>query len=357
MVSDFTPFYDLWNTIDLWKGSMTTWVNDDFEKIDSAAMEEQVEAAAKTLGKIMKTFRQKDLNKILKICETMKETAAEFAPKVPMIMAMRTEGIKDRHWEAISAKVGFEVKPFDGFNLQNVFDMDLIKFSDDIVDIGDRAGKEYTIECSLAKMKGEWEEIYFSLKPFKNSGTSTVAGFDDAWGIVDEHSVITQTMQFSSFKKPFEQEIDEWNEQLLMVSNVLEEWQKCMAQWAYLQPIFDSQDIMKQLPGESRKFKNVDKMWREIIAGTKANPNVLKACCRELRPELPLLNAFKKCNEELDRVQRGLKDYIEEKCAVFARFYFLSQDDLLEILSQTKEVKNVRPHLKKVFENMHDLEF
>ena len=145
MVADFTPFYDLWNTIDLWKGAMTSWVNDDFEKIDAVAMEEQVETAQKTLGKIAKTFRQKDLNKILKICETMKETAGEFAPRVPMIMAMRTEGIKDRHWEAISAKVGFEVKPFDGFNLQNVFDMDLIKWSDDIVDIGDRAGKEYTI--------------------------------------------------------------------------------------------------------------------------------------------------------------------------------------------------------------------
>jgi dynein heavy chain len=102
-------------------------------------------------------------------------------------------------------------------------------------------------------------------------------------------------------------------------------------------------------------------MWREIIKGTRDDPavqcNVLKACNRELKEGLNLLNAFKKCNEELDRVQRGLKDYIEEKCAVFARFYFLSQDDLLEILSQTKEVKNVRPHLKKVFENMHDLDF
>jgi dynein heavy chain len=48
---------------------------------------------------------------------------------------------------------------------------------------------------------------------------------------------------------------------------------------------------------------------------------------------------------------------LEEKCAVFARFYFLAADDLLEILSQTKEVQNVRPHLKKVFENMNDMEF
>lgn len=62
-------------------------------------------------------------------------------------------------------------------------------------------------------------------------------------------------------------------------------------------------------------------------------------------------------NESLDFVQRGLKEYLEEKRSVFARFYFLSNEDLLSILSQTKEVENVRPHLKKVFENMNDLRF
>jgi len=49
----------------------------------------------------------------------------------------------------------------------------------------------------------------------------------------------------------------------------------------YLQPIFDSPDIMKQLPSENKKFKNVDKNWREIITGTKQLPNILKSCTRE----------------------------------------------------------------------------
>ncbi len=59
----------------------------------------------------------------------------------------------------------------------------------------------------------------------------------------------------------------------------------------------------------------------------------------------------------LDAVNRGLKEYLESKRSVFARFYFLADSDLLEILSQTKEVENVRPHLRKVFENMTDLQF
>jgi dynein heavy chain len=35
----------------------------------------------------------------------------------------------------------------------------------------------------------------------------------------------------------------------------------------------------------------------------------------------------------------------------------LSNDDLLEILSQTKEVRKVRSHLQKVFEGVSDLDF
>ena len=304
------------------------------------------------MAQVIRLFRDKELPGIMKIAESIKSEVEEFKPFVPLAVSLRTQGMKERHWNAVSEKVGFEVKPFEGFTFHNCIEMDLQKYVDICVDIGERAGKEYNIETSMSKMKKDWENIEFRLIPFKHTGTYSVAGFDDAMAMLDEHIVLTQTMQFSPFKKPFEAEIEEWNASLLYVSECIDEWIKCQGQWMYLQPIFDSPDIMKQLPSENKKFKNVDKNWREVITGTKANPNVLKSCTRE-----GLLEKFQDANKNLDLVQRGLKEYLEAKRSIFARFYFLSNDELLEILSQTKEVENVRPHLRKVFENMADLEF
>jgi len=94
----------------------------------------------------------------------------------------------------LSERVGFEVKPHDGFTYQDCMNMNLADHTEAIVDIGEKAGKEYNIETSMATMKKQWLDIEFKLKPFKNTGTCSVAGFDDAMMMLDEHIVLTQTM-------------------------------------------------------------------------------------------------------------------------------------------------------------------
>ena len=349
---EYEPYYNLWTTVDDWFSNHKSWLNDPWEDLNAPDMQEKVLNYIKTSNKTIRYFREKDMTAILKIGETVKQDLDQFKPLVPVAIALRKEGMKDRHWEQLSKEIGFEVKPTEDFNFQSLIDLNLVDHIDVCQDVGEKAAKEYTIELELVKMKEEWQNIEFFLIPFKKSGTFTCTGFDDALNCLDEHNVKTQAMQFSPFKKPFEDEIKEWYDLLLLMTDTLEEWIKCQGQWAYLQPIFDSPDIMKQLPAENKKFKAVDSKWRSIMKKVKDNSNVLAIC-----EDPQLKEDFSECNSDLDLVQKGLKDYLESKRAVFARFYFLANDDLLLILSQTKDVQNVRPHLRKVFENLADVHF
>jgi len=228
----------------------------------------------------------------------------------------------------------------------------MVDFSEAIEQEGNVAQKEYTIETQLAKMKLEWESVGFSLKEFKTSGTFLVGGWDEAYLLMDDHIMIAQAMQFSQFKGPFVDEIEDWYTMVRTVQDVCDEWNRCQGNWSYLWPVFDSPDIMKQLVVIGRAFRGVDKSWREILKETDKDKNIMRSCNRE-----GLLAKFLVMNENLEMIQRGLRDYLGEKRGIFARFYFLSDEDLLSILSETKEVRNVRPHLKAVFENMNDLKF
>ncbi len=65
-----------------------------------------------------------------------------------------------------------------------------------------------------------------------------------------------------------------------------------------------------------------------------------------------LLEKLSEMNTKLEEIQKSLDMYLETKRQIFPRFYFLSNDDLLEILGQSRNPEAVQTHLKKCFDNI-----
>eukprot|EP00741_Cyanophora_paradoxa_P012299 tig00000169_g11885.t1 len=324
---DFTPFADLWNTAADWQDWYRAWYDGPFTELDADAVDKNLTEATRTMFKATKHFKD----------------------------GLRNPGMRDRHWEELTENLGFALRPDETFTLRKAT-MDLKlheKATLEIIQkVAEKAVKEYAIETALDKMLGLWQPQHFEAHHYRETGTYVMKLSDEINTLLDDHIVLTQQYSFSPYKKPLEERIAAWEKKLRYMQDVLSEWLTCQRNWMYLQPIFDSEDINRQLPTEGKRFANVDRTWRKIMKALKEQTHVLT-----FTEDQTLLETFQKCNEDLERVQKNLADYLETKRAAFARFYFLSNDELISILSQTKDPLAVQPHLRKCFEAIAELKF
>lgn len=63
-------------------------------------------------------------------------------------------------------------------------------------------------------MEKEWSTILFNMLPYKETETYILKSPDEASQLLDDHIVMTQSMSFSPYKKPFEQRINSWENKL-----------------------------------------------------------------------------------------------------------------------------------------------
>jgi dynein heavy chain 2 len=61
--------------------------------------------------------------------------------------------------------------------------------------------------------------------------------------------------------------------------------------------------------------------------------------------------------DRLERCQKSLNEFLEEKRSSFPRFYFIGDDDLLQILGQATKPAIIQTHLKKLFAGIYNVNF
>uniref|UniRef100_A0A8C6MFN2 Dynein axonemal heavy chain 12 n=1 Tax=Nothobranchius furzeri TaxID=105023 RepID=A0A8C6MFN2_NOTFU len=341
------PYQKLFRFNLKWKLAEKSWMGGNFLKLDGESISVQVDEFYREIFKMLKFFQQKQVKAAQEV-----ENISGRTNYVPVLSIVCNPGIKDRHWDQMSKVVGQNIAPKANTTLQEFLKQDLTPYLKEFESITAVASKEFSLEKTMQTMVHIWDDVSFQHQPYRETGVSILTAVDDIQTMLDDQIVKIQTMRGSPFILPFESQIKKWEGHLLQIHETIDEWLKVQAQWLYLEPIFSSQDIMQQIPEEGQLFQTVDRNWKNIMRHCVKNSKVLAAT------SLPgLLEQLQDSNTLLESIMKGLNAYLEKKRLFFPRFFFLSNDEMLEILSETKDPLRVQPHLKKCFEGISKLDF
>lgn len=349
------PIDKLWTTISQTMEKVTFSREAPLAAVNAEEIERDCDQFRRTIVKIIKECEKNtDVYAVaITMAQEVKKTLDEMLDSViPLMALICTPGIRQRHWEEIERITGIEVQVHEASNVNQMMNLGLQRFTSAIEETCVSASKEYSLEKALDKMETEWVGVKFGTKEYRATGTSILCATDEIQQIIDDQIVKTQSMRGSRYNKPYFERISKWEKMLISIQDIMDNWIKVQATWLYLEPIFSSDDIMRQMPTEGALFRKVDASWRRNMQETIANPAVLKVAERD-----DLLPSLQQSNQDLETIQKGLNDYLETKRLYFPRFFFLSNDELLEILAETKDPLRVQPHLKKAFDGIAQLEF
>jgi len=344
--------YNQWHNLEQeWKED-SSFVDIEPKKVEIMAAELKKQA----LDQIKKPGGKDD-----PVLQNMRKLNDEFSNYVPLLIELGADSMKSvRPWKKI----------FTIFNKQHSFVSedelpdfklsDLMKwgvfeeqYKDQITDICAVAGGEFALASTLKGIEKGWAKAEFVVNTYRDQADLFILGsIDEVSVMLEDNQVTIQTIMSSRFALGIKEQVDTWDQKLRMLSDILEEWIMCQRSWLYLENIFSADDIKKQLPVEAAKFGKIDSAWKKHMRLIAADKLAIKVT------DMPgVFDMFKNANTILDEVQKSLEAYLETKRAAFARFYFLSNDELLQILSETRNPLAVQPHIRKCFDCIASLDF
>lgn len=139
------------------------------------------------------------------------------------------------------------------------------------------AAKESSVEHKLEAVRGTWSCASFKFVRHSSKGgvmldkkhtTNLAAELDDA-------RMVLAALQSNQFRYPFERDIIDWLRRLTIAGEVIDQWMNLQGLWMYLEVVFTSGDVAKQLPQETKRFAQVCFEGGRICNELRLQPTLL----------------------------------------------------------------------------------
>ncbi|XP_041430591.1 cytoplasmic dynein 1 heavy chain 1 isoform X2 [Xenopus laevis] len=260
-----------------------------------------------------------------------------------LVIELKSEALKDRHWKQLMKRlrVNWVVSEL---TLGLIWDVDLQRNEAIVKDVLLVAQGEMALEEFLKQIREVWNAYELDLVNYQNK-CRLIRGWDDLFNKVKEHINSVSAMKLSPYYKVFEEDALSWEDKLNRIMALFDVWIDVQRRWVYLEGIFTgSADIKHLLPVETQRFQSISTEFLALMKKVTKSPLVMDVLNIQ-----GVQRSLERLADLLGKIQKALGEYLERERSSFPRFYFVGDEDLLEIIGNSKNVAKLQKHFKKMF--------
>ncbi|CBQ72614.1 Cytoplasmic dynein heavy chain 1 [Sporisorium reilianum SRZ2] len=284
--------------------------------------------------------------------EYVQEHVRALLKSNPVISDLKSEAMRERHWRSLFKQLKVQDHySASSMTLGTVWDLDLKRHDTIIKAVVAQAQGELALEEYLKQVREAWTNYTLDLVNYQNK-CRLIRGWDNLFQLAGDNLNALRAMSMSPHYKVFEEEASLWEDRVSKISVLFDTWIDVQRQWVYLEGIFTgSAEIRHILPVESSRFQNINTEFLTVMKKVYKSPFVLDVL------NIPgVQKSLERLADLLSKIQKALGEYLERERANFPRFYFVGDEDLLEIIGNSKDTARILKHLKKMFAGIATVE-
>ena len=372
VVKDVSDKVTVWSSFIMWKKLRASWEATPFRTLDTASVQAAVHQCTKVVSKATRVF---SFNYMVLKFRVMVD---EIKLVLPLVDSLKNPDLRAHHIRELERLLGSDA-PFKAprkeretrdymeasdtpsspshqdiadpeCTLGRLLALSVCKHKESIVSLSLKATSEEELEQQLVALDNLWALNEFQLTPIEGAtrGVPVVQNADELRTSIDDTCVqLSLILTSRSCSTYLSGKAEAWRKKMDRVAETLRKWVVCQEHWIYLGAVFSNSDVVWLWPQEARAFSAVNKDFKECIGRLSSDPYVVRAV---LQSDVfggvdIILRMFEKLHSALGR-------NLDTTRSAFPRFFFLSDAELLDLVSHSKSPTEVVKHMSKAFDNL-----
>uniref|UniRef100_W5N8P1 Si:dkey-11m19.5 n=1 Tax=Lepisosteus oculatus TaxID=7918 RepID=W5N8P1_LEPOC len=317
--------------------------------------------------------------------ETM-QLIENFSQQLPLLLKLSSPTLKHKHWRHIFKGLGLMYETEWHLTVADLLPKSLLEYQNSITKVWQDAKAEADMEQAFRKLQRRWNVEHFRLANFIVK-VCTWTGiwcskinylfdwlilgicspflcdcFENLLALAEDSVMTLSNMMLSPHISEFRQEVENWVHLLQELEELLGFWQRYQQEWVFLSKIFYETEVSIQKPELFCRFRTVDSNYRDMMQATSCSPRVLNIVRHGKKTGTPgqfqgqcLRSVFMEELSTMEKISNQLLFLLDSPRCEFPRLNFLSDGDVIKLLSLHPNHSALLPLVRKCFPSVKEL--